>query len=121
MLHHSSVTDVFRALADPTRLAMVERLSKGAASVSELAEPFPVSLTAIGQHLQLLEASGLVRSVKTGRVRRVELVPDAFTAAERWFASHRKQWERKLDRLAAVLAEDDDDDAPKPTSRRSKP
>ena len=119
MLHHHPVTQVFRALADPTRLAMVERLSRGPASVSELAEPFAVSLTAIGQHLHLLEACGLVRSVKSGRVRHVELVPDAFAAAERWFTSHRKQWERRLDRLAAVL--DDDDDDPKPTVRRGKP
>lgn len=107
-----SLDQVLHALADPTRRAMVERLSSGPTSVSELGEPFEVSLSAIGQHLRVLEASGLVRSRKTGRVRIVELSPDALKAAERWFTSHRQRWERRLDRLGALLAEDDDANEP---------
>ncbi len=109
MLQHSSVDGVFRALADPTRRALVERLSAAPASVSELAMPFSVSLTAIGQHLHVLETSGLVRTRKVGRVRTVELVPERLAAAERWFASHRERWERRLDRLGALLEEEDDE------------
>jgi DNA-binding transcriptional ArsR family regulator len=108
MLQHSSLDGVFRALADSTRRALVERLSAGPASVSELATPFSVSLTAIGQHLHVLETSGLVRTRKVGRVRTVELVPDRFAAAERWFASHRGRWERRLDQLGALLEEEDE-------------
>jgi DNA-binding transcriptional ArsR family regulator len=87
MLHHSRLDAVFAALADPTRRAMVERLSSGPASVSELAAPFPMSLSAIGQHLQLLEACGLVRSQKVGRVRTVELQAETLRAADAWFAA----------------------------------
>lgn len=103
MLQRLSLDLVFHALADPTRRAMVERLMAGPASVSELAAPFPVSLSAIGQHVQLLEVSGLVRTSKVGRVRRVKLAPEALSAAERWFAGHRRRWERRLDRLGDVL------------------
>ncbi|WP_373047116.1 ArsR/SmtB family transcription factor [Vulgatibacter sp.] len=110
MLDHSpQLNQVFHALADPTRRAMVERLTRGAASVSQLAAPFPVSLSAIGQHVQLLESSGLVRTVKKGRVRQVELQPAALAAAEDWFAAHRAMWERRLDRLAVLLDEDEDE------------
>lgn len=108
MLQHP-LDQVFQALADPTRRAIVERLSAGPASVSELWEPFPVSLSAIGQHLQVLEASGLVRSRKTGRVRTVELAPATLAAAERWFARHRERWQRRLDRLAMLLEESEDE------------
>lgn len=100
-----SLDQVFHALADPTRRQMVERLGAGPASVSELGAPFSVSLSAIGQHLRVLEASGLVRSRKAGRVRTVELSPEALTRAERWFTSHRRRWERRLDRLGALLEE----------------
>lgn len=109
MLQHSSLDRVFHALADPTRRAIVERLVQGPASVSELRAPFPVSLSAIGQHLNVLEASGLVRTRKAGRVRTVELAPEALAAAERWFTSHRQIWERRLERLGAVLEESDDE------------
>ena len=112
MLQYSSLDKVFHALADPTRRAMVERLTSGPASVSELAAPFAVSLSAIGQHIHLLEASGVVRTTKVGRVRTVELASDALAAAETWFASHRERWERRLDRLGTVLAEPDDDTEP---------
>jgi DNA-binding transcriptional ArsR family regulator len=77
----------------------------GPASVSELAAPFAVTLTAIGQHIQLLETSGLVRTSKAGRVRTVELAPETLEAAERWFTTHRARWERRFDRLGELLSE----------------
>jgi DNA-binding transcriptional ArsR family regulator len=120
MLQHASLDGVFRALADPTRRALVERLSAGPASVSELAMPFSVSLTAIGQHLHVLETSGLVRTRKAGRVRTVELAPDTLAAAERWFASHRQRWEDRLDRLGALLAEEEDEEDEKATTSKSR-
>ena len=112
MLQHAPLGSVFQALADPTRRSIVERLATGALSVSDLAAPFAVSLSAIGQHVHVLETSGLVRTLKTGRVRSVELAPEGMASAEDWFASHRKQWEGRLDRLGTVLAEPDDDEGP---------
>ena len=106
MLQHPSLDRVFYALSDVTRRAVLERLGAGPASVSELASPFSVSLSAIGQHIQVLEASGLVRTHKIGRVRRVELAPEALSEAEEWFAEHRRRWERRFDRLGLLLAED---------------
>jgi len=93
----------FRALADPTRRAMVERLSRGPASVSELAQPYAMSLPAIVQHLAMLEDSGLVRSEKVGRVRTFTMVPAALSLAEKWFNQRRTQWEQRLDRLGEHL------------------
>jgi DNA-binding transcriptional ArsR family regulator len=93
----------FQALADPTRRAMVERLARGQASVSELAQPYAMSLPAIVQHLAMLENSGLVRSKKVGRVRTFRMVPAAFSLAERWFDQRRVQWEQRLDRLGEHL------------------
>ncbi len=120
MLQHSSLDSVFQALADPTRRAIVERLAAGSASVTELAEPFDMTLSAIGQHIRLLEDSGVVRSQKSGRTRTVVLAPDALAAAERWFSQHRARWERRLDRLGDLLAADDDDiDQPKKSRRKS--
>ena len=95
----------FQALSDPTRRAMVERLARGPASVSELAEPLPMSMSAVVQHLKVLEASGLVVSEKTGRVRTCRVEPQALTAAERWLNERRRSVERDLDRLGAWLAE----------------
>lgn len=89
----------FQALADPTRRAMVERLGRGSASVSELAQPFAMSLPAIVQHLAVLEASGLVRSEKVGRVRTCRVEPAALSLAEQWIDERRADWERRLDRL----------------------
>ncbi len=109
MLHQPSLDVIFHGLADPTRRALVERLARGPASVTELAAPFPVSLSAIGQHVKLLEASGLVRTLKVGRVRTVELQPGALAPAEQWFTEHRERWSQRLDRLGAVIAEDADD------------
>lgn len=114
MLQHASLDRTFAALADPTRRALLERLGAGPASVSELARPFPVTLTAIAQHVQLLEASGLVRTRKVGRVRTVELETEALAAAERWLAGHRERWERRFDRLGELLAGPDDDDTDEP-------
>lgn len=100
---------MFQALADPTRRVMVERLARGPASVSELAAPLNMSLPAVVQHLQMLEASGLVRTEKVGRVRTCQLEPGALQLAEQWINDRRLQWERRLDRLGAFLAEDASD------------
>jgi DNA-binding transcriptional ArsR family regulator len=93
----------FRALSDPTRRGMLERLARGQASVSELAEPYGMSLPAIVQHLALLEASGLVRSEKLGRVRMCRIEPAALSHAERWFDQRRQEWTQRLDRLGDHL------------------
>lgn len=104
MLQHQSALDLsFQALADPTRRAMVERLSRGPASVSELAEPFPMSMSAVVQHLRVLEASGLVVSEKIGRVRTCRVEAPALGAAERWLNDRRRSAEASLDRLGAFL------------------
>jgi DNA-binding transcriptional ArsR family regulator len=95
---------VFHALADPTRRGMVERLVRGPASVSELSRPLAMSLPAVLQHLQVLEASGLVRSEKAGRVRTCRIEPDALRAAEAWVTGQRTAWETRLDRLGDYLA-----------------
>ena len=94
---------MFQALADPTRRAMVERLGHGPASVSELARPLAMSMPAVMQHLQMLEASGLVRSEKTGRVRTCRIEPAALSLAEQWINARRIDWQRKLDRLGDYL------------------
>ena len=110
MLNHAAALDrLFQALADPARRAMVERLSRGPASVSELARPLPMSLSAVVQHLQVLEACGLVRSEKVGRTRTCRIVPAALRAAEQWIAERRAGWEHKLDRLGDLLAEAGDE------------
>jgi DNA-binding transcriptional ArsR family regulator len=96
---------VFQALADPTRRALVDRLTRGPASVSELAEPLPITLAAVVQHLQVLEGCGLVRTEKVGRVRTCQIDPAGLRAAEDWLRERRTGWERKLDRLADVLEE----------------
>jgi len=110
MLNQRAPLDrLFQALADPTRRGMVERLSRGSASVSELARPLAMSLPAVVQHLQILEASGLVRSEKVGRVRTCRIEPTALRMAERWIAERRTNWERRLDRLGEYLAEHPDE------------
>ena len=115
MLNQRAPLDlVFQALADPTRRVMVERLSRGPASVGELAQPLAMSLPAVIQHLKVLEASGLVRSEKAGRVRTCRIVPAALRTAEQWIALRRANWERRLDRLGDYLAEQDD----QPNQRR---
>jgi DNA-binding transcriptional ArsR family regulator len=93
----------FQALADPTRRGMVERLSRGPASVGDLARPLAMSLPAAMQHLQRLEACGLVRSEKVGRVRTCRIEPQALQAVERWVNERRLQWEHNVDGLGATL------------------
>jgi DNA-binding transcriptional ArsR family regulator len=100
MLNESARLDLaFQALADPTRRGMLARLSRAPASVSELAGPLRMSLPAVMQHLRLLEASGLVRSEKKGRVRTCRLEPEALAGAESWIAEQRTVWEAQLDRF----------------------
>ena len=104
MLNQSeSIQRVFHALADPTRLAMFERLSHGPASVGELAQPLPMSLPAVLQHLAVLEADGLVHSEKIGRVRTCRIEPSVLETAGDWVAERRAMCERSLDRLGAYL------------------
>jgi DNA-binding transcriptional ArsR family regulator len=106
MLNYQQPLDhVFQALADPTRRGMIARLSRGPASVSELAEPFDMSLPAVVQHLQVLESCGLVKSEKVGRVRTCRIEPMALTSAEEWLQSQRASWEARLDRLGEYLKE----------------
>jgi DNA-binding transcriptional ArsR family regulator len=105
---------VFQALADPGRRLMVERLSLGPASVSELGRPLAMSLAAVVQHVQVLEASGLVRSRKIGRTRTCAINPAALQFAESWISERRSLWERRLDRLGDYLADGDDDASPEP-------
>jgi DNA-binding transcriptional ArsR family regulator len=99
-----SLDATFHALADPGRRAMVERLCRGPASVSELARPLDMTLSAVVQHLAVLEASGLVRSEKLGRVRTCRIEAEALRTAERWISERRTLWERRLDRLGQYLA-----------------
>ena len=106
MLNQAPMLDpVFQALSDPTRRAIVDRLSQGPASVSSLAAPLPMSLPAVMQHLQVLEKSGLIRSEKVGRVRTCRIEPVAMQTAEEWIAERRATWERRFDRLGDYLAE----------------
>jgi len=113
MLHRRAerepVDRVFHALADPNRRVILERLSRGPATVSELANPLPMSLSAVVQHLQVLQVSGLVRSEKVGRVRTCRIEPTALRPVERWIGARRSSWERRFDRLGEYLAEDNDE------------
>ncbi|MDQ6930616.1 MAG: metalloregulator ArsR/SmtB family transcription factor [Candidatus Eremiobacteraeota bacterium] len=109
MLTQNPALDLmFAALSDPTRRLMVDRLTRGPATVSQLAAPFAMSLPAVFQHLGVLEASGLVRTEKTGRVRTCRIEPVALRSAEQWINERRALWERRLDRLGEYLAENND-------------
>ena len=104
MLNQSPNLDrLFHALADPARRALVERLSRGPAPVSDLARPLPMSLPAAMQHLGVLEAAGLVRSKKVGRVRTCAIEPQALSQVEQWINARRIEWEHRLDRLGGYL------------------
>ena len=106
MLNYQAPLDLaFQALGDPTRRLMVERLARGPASVSELARPLDMTLSAVVQHLAVLEASGLVRSEKVGRVRTCRIEARALRTAEHWISERRANWERQLDRLGDYLAD----------------
>jgi DNA-binding transcriptional ArsR family regulator len=102
-LNATPIDGVFRALADPTRRHVLERLSSSPASVSELAAPFNMALPSFVEHLKVLEGSGLVRSHKVGRVRTYQLVPDRLRLAEDWLTTQRKLWERRLNQLDDYL------------------
>jgi DNA-binding transcriptional ArsR family regulator len=104
---HVAVDRVFHALGDPTRRAIVEQLSAGPVSVSRLAKPLEITLAAVVQHLQVLEASGLVQTEKVGRVRTCRIEPKGFSVAERWIDERRSLWERRFDRLGKLLGEPD--------------
>jgi DNA-binding transcriptional ArsR family regulator len=96
---------VFQALGDPTRRSIIERLSKRPMSVTELAEPLEITLTAVGQHLQVLEESGLVETQKVGRVRSCAIASEGFAVLTQWIERHKPEWQRRLDRLGGFLAE----------------
>ena len=101
----AQLTQVFQALSDPTRRAVLERLNRGPAAMSELAEPFKMALPSFAQHLGVLERCGLVRSRKQGRVRTYQLAPQRMRAAEDWMAKQRLNWGKRLDQLDAYLLE----------------
>jgi DNA-binding transcriptional ArsR family regulator len=104
MLDQASDLDrTFQALADKSRRSMVERLTLGPASVSELAQPLAMSLAAVLQHVQVLESCGLVKTEKVGRTRTCRIEPAAMTAAEQWMTDRRRGWETRLDRLSDIL------------------
>ncbi len=122
MLKHCEPTEfpielAFQALGDHNRRSMVDQLSRGSASVSELAQPLGISLPAVVQHLRVLEEGGLVRSEKVGRVRTCHVEPAAMREAEQWIAQRRAVWERRLDRLGDVLAEQTENDNEQRSSR----
>ncbi|HTF62708.1 MAG TPA: metalloregulator ArsR/SmtB family transcription factor [Edaphobacter sp.] len=100
-----NIDRVFHALGDPTRRAIMEKLSAGPVSVSRLAEPLDITLAAVVQHLQVLEESGLVQTQKAGRVRTCSIEPAGLSVAEQWIRDRRSMWERRFDRLGDLLAE----------------
>jgi DNA-binding transcriptional ArsR family regulator len=115
MLNHPLDLDrVFQALADPTRRGMLERLGRAPATVSELAAPIAISLAAVVQHVQILEASGLVRTEKIGRTRTCHIDTNTLAAAKRWLEARRSQWNTHLDRLGDYL----DRTADRPTRKK---
>ena len=114
------VDAVFHALSDANRRAMIDRLLDGPASVSELALPLAISLPAVVQHLHVLEASGVVRSRKVGRVRTCEIEQLALNAAERWISDRRAAWEARLDRLGEFLASHPERPQPSPQSQKTR-
>ena len=109
MLQHPSELDlIFQALADPTRRDIVERLTIGPTTVSELSRPFGMSLAGVLQHVRVLESSGLIHTRKAGRVRMCHIDPRALHTAEDWITERRTTWQQRLDRLADII----EDDAP---------
>jgi len=105
-----SIERVFHALGDPTRRAIVEKLSQGPTSVSRLAEPLDITLAAVVQHLKVLEESGLVQTEKVGRVRTCHIKPAGLSVVEQWIGERRSMWERRFDHLVDLLAEPDESD-----------
>jgi DNA-binding transcriptional ArsR family regulator len=121
MLKQRAVDRVFQALGDPTRRLLVERLSQGPASVSQLAAPLAMSLAAVVQHLQVLEQSGIVRTEKLGRVRTCRIEAEGLRAAEQWISERRTLWERRFDRLGKLLAEPDEPPSGERNERKRTP
>jgi DNA-binding transcriptional ArsR family regulator len=103
------IDKIFDALGDPTRRAILDRLRAGPLSVSALAVPLDITLTAVGQHLQVLEQCGLVHTEKTGRIRTCRLESTGFVALQSWVQDHRSSWDRSLDRLGNFLAQSDEE------------
>lgn len=99
MAKYQALDDVFVALADPTRRAVIRRLGEGAASVGALAEPFPITLPSFMKHVRMLESSGLIRTSKTGRVRTCMLNRERLSLVDDWLAQQRRLWEKSTDRL----------------------
>ena len=120
MLNNAAAHRVFHALGDPTRRSIVERLSRGPASVSELARPLEVTLAAVVQHLQILEESALVTSEKVGRVRTCKLEERGLKVAEAWINERRSLWERRFDRLGELLEEEENATSPKVQRKHTK-
>lgn len=106
-MSQQDIDRLFHALGDPTRRAIVDALSRAPTSVSRLAAALGITLTAVGQHLQILEACALVHTEKVGRVRTCRIESAGFDRLEAWVRAHRHAWELKLDRLAAMLEEDE--------------
>lgn len=102
--YFDDVDAVFRALADGTRRRIVERLARGPATVSEIAEPLPMAMPSVMQHLDILTEAGVITSQKVGRVRTIQLVPGALDPAAAWLSRQRTPAERQADRLAAHLS-----------------
>lgn len=111
MIEHSARIDqVFQALGDPIRRDLIDRLSRGPASVSELAAPYSLTLAAVVQHVQVLERSGLIKSEKVGRVRTCTLDSRGLDEAARWLTQRRDQWRRRLDRLGDFLDAEEEEE-----------
>lgn len=111
---------VFQALGDPTRRALVDQLTQGPASVSELAATLPISMPAVLQHLRALEGSGLIRSEKVGRVRTCHLEPKMLNSAQTWIEARKAMWTRRLDRLDALLATLPPEESPRNQQKGNK-
>lgn len=108
MANYERLDDVFIALADPTRRAVIRRLGDGPASVSELAAPFPITLPSFMKHVRTLEASGVIRSRKSGRVRMCTLDRDRLSVVEDWLTEQRQLWERRTDRLEQFVTDQEE-------------
>jgi len=111
--YRNSLDSVFHALADPTRRAVIERLSQKASTISELAEPFNMALPSFMKHISVLERSGLIGSKKIGRVRTCEIKPEALTATQTWLDEQRALWEGRTDRLAEFVENLTNEEQPK--------
>jgi DNA-binding transcriptional ArsR family regulator len=112
MVQHSQIDRTFSALADPTRRQLLERLGRGDASISELAEPYGISLTGMKKHVHVLEEAGLVTTEKVGRVRRCSLGPRRLEDVEEWMGSYRRMLDERLDRFGELLARQQQGDKP---------